>query len=101
MGLRGLEPVRAARISALVAECGPLLGADAGMEAVQELLSDRGVSVIDSIVVTRELLGAGPTALGEAKGIVLSSPSRRVERQHHREFVNVLLEAVDQVAEDG
>lgn len=101
MGLRGLEPVRAARISALVAECEPLLGADAGMEAVQELLSDRGVSVIDSIVVTRELLGAGSAALGEAKGIVLSSPSRRVERQRHRELVSVLLEGVDQIADDG
>ncbi|WP_307020644.1 hypothetical protein [Streptomyces canus] len=46
------------------------------MDAVQQLLSDRGVTVLDAVIVTRELLGAGPTALGEAKGIVLSSPSQ-------------------------
>lgn len=95
-----LDPARVARISALVMECQPMLDTDAGMEAVQRLLSDRGVSVMDSIIITRELLGAGPTALGDAKGIVLSSPSRNVERQRHEVLVDALLDAVDQVAED-
>ncbi|MDQ0595727.1 hypothetical protein QF037_000072 [Streptomyces canus] len=71
-----LDPPRAERICALVTECLPLLGSHAGMDAVQQLLSDRGVTVLDAVIVTRELLGAGPTALGEAKGIVLSSPSQ-------------------------
>ncbi|MDI5912699.1 MULTISPECIES: hypothetical protein [Streptomyces] len=55
---------------------------------------------MDSIIVTRELLGAVPTALSEAKGIVLSSPLRGVERQRHEELVDSLLDAVDQVADD-
>lgn len=96
-----LDPVRLARISALVVECRPMLGPDAGMDAVQRLLSDRGVSVMDSIIITRELLGAGPTALGDAKGIVLSSPSRSVELQRHEELVDALLDAVDQDTENG
>lgn len=96
-----LDPARLERISILVTECGPLLGTPAGMDAVQQLLSDRQVSVMDAILVTRELLGAGPTALGEAKGIVLSSPSRGVERQRHEELVDALLDAVDQVADGG
>ncbi|MFI6012663.1 hypothetical protein ACIBAG_28285 [Streptomyces sp. NPDC051243] len=96
-----LDPARVERISALVAECRPLLDSDAGMAAVQQQLSDRGVSVMDSIIVTRELLGAEPTALGKAKGIVLSSPSRGVERQRHEELVDALLDAVDQVANGG
>ncbi|KUN53460.1 hypothetical protein AQJ46_50205 [Streptomyces canus] len=58
------------------------------------------MSVMDSIIVTRELLGAVPTALSEAKGIVLSSPLRGVERQRHEELVDSLLDAVDQVADD-
>ncbi|MFJ2241007.1 hypothetical protein [Streptomyces sp. NPDC087859] len=96
-----LDPARVERISALVTECKPLLGSPAGMDAVQRLLSDRGVSVMDAILVTRELLGASPTALGEARGIVLSSPSRGVERQRHAELVDTLLDAVHQVADDG
>jgi hypothetical protein len=96
-----LDPARVERISALVTECGPLLGSPAGMDAVQRLLSDREVSVMDAILVTRELLGAGPAALGEAKGIVLSSPSRGVERQRHEQLMDSLLDAVDQEADDG
>ncbi|MDQ0595657.1 hypothetical protein QF037_000002 [Streptomyces canus] len=71
-----LDPARVERLSALVTECGPLLGSPAGMDAVQRLLSDRGVSV---------------------RGIVLSCPSRGVERQRHAELVDSLLDAVDQV----
>ncbi|MFF5808343.1 hypothetical protein [Streptomyces sp. NPDC012746] len=100
MSLQGFDPDRVARITPLIAECRPLLSA-ADMDAVQELLSARGVGVMDSIVVTRELLGAGPTALGDAKGIVLSSPSRSVERRVHQDLVEGLLDALDQVAEEG
>ena len=101
MSLQGLDPDRIARIGKLVAECGPLLrpvAADAtdaaGMAAVQELLSARQVGVMDSILVTRELLGAGSAALGEAKGIVLCSPSRRTERRIHQELVEGLLDGL-------
>lgn len=65
------------------------------------LLSDRGVSVMDAILIARELLRAGPTALGEAKGIVLSCPSRGVERQRRAELVDSQLDAVNQIADDG
>ena len=81
MSLQGLDPDRVAGITPLIAECRPLLSA-ADMDAVQELLSARGVGVMDSIIITRELLGAGPTALGDAKGIVLAlhevSSDRRI-----------------------
>ncbi|MFE1877833.1 hypothetical protein ACFW9N_44550 [Streptomyces sp. NPDC059496] len=56
---------------------------------------------MDSIIITRELLGAGPTALGDAKGIVLSCPSRSAERQVHQELAEDLIDALDQVAEEG
>ncbi|MFF1840072.1 hypothetical protein ACFVXE_38980 [Streptomyces sp. NPDC058231] len=95
MSHQGIDPDRVARVTALIAECGPLLST-VDMDAVQELLSARAVGVMDSIIVTRELLGAGPTALGEAKDIVLSSPSRSVERQVHRDLVEGLLDGLDQ-----
>lgn len=94
----GLDPDRASRLDALVAECGPL-SSIAGMEAVQELLSSRAVGVMDSIIITRELLGAGPTALRDAKAIVLSSPSRSTERQVHQELAEELLNALAQAAD--
>ena len=96
-----LDPARVERNTALVAECRPLLDGGAGMDAVQRLLKDRGVGVMDSIIVTRELLGAGPSALGKAKEIVLSSPSRTTERRHHEELVDALLNDEDQLAADG
>ena len=100
MGIQGLDPDRAAQISALVEECRPLLHVGAGMAAVQELLSDRRVSVIDSILITRELLGAGPSALGEAKSMVLCSPSRGMERRRHQELTDALVVALDQLVEE-
>ncbi|MEE1766722.1 hypothetical protein PUR34_00290 [Streptomyces sp. JV185] len=56
---------------------------------------------MDSIIITRELLGAGPTALGDAKGIVLSCPSRSAERQVQQELPEELIDALDQVDEEG
>ncbi|WP_223290862.1 GNAT family N-acetyltransferase [Streptomyces avicenniae] len=86
---RGLDPERAARLGPLVEECRPLLAGEGGMAAVQRMLSDRRVGVIDAVVVTCELLGAGPGALAEAKTVVLSSAGRRRD-----------LEAVDRFAEE-
>ncbi|WP_245689123.1 hypothetical protein [Streptomyces chattanoogensis] len=57
------------------------------MVAVQRLLSERRVGVLDAVVVTRELLGAGPEALGEAKTIVLTSPGRGRELRVHDEVM--------------
>ncbi|WP_455357536.1 hypothetical protein [Streptomyces sp. SYSU K217416] len=88
--IRGLHPDRSARLEALVDECRPLLGTDDGMAAVQMLLSDRRVEVLDAVVITRELLGAGPGALGEAKTIVLTSPGRGRELRAHEQFVDEL-----------
>ncbi|MEW1692933.1 uridine kinase [Streptomyces sp. NPDC091265] len=96
----GLSPERAARLADLVEQCKPLLGRGegrehAGMELVQRLLRDLGTGVMDSIVVTRELLGAGLGDLGEAKGIVLSSVARITELRAHQQLVDLVEQAKD------
>jgi uridine kinase len=91
----GLDPDRAVRLTALVEQCRPLLDQDAGMGAVQRLLHDRGIAVMDAILVTRELLGSGPDTLGQAKTIVLTSPGRTDARQIHQELVDTLDRAQD------
>ncbi|MEU9202873.1 hypothetical protein [Streptomyces sp. NPDC048332] len=88
--IRGLHPERTARLEALVDECRPLLASAGGMDVVQRLLSELGVEVLDAVVITRELLGAGPTALGEAKTIVLTSPGRGRELRVHEQFMDDL-----------
>ncbi|MGK5638616.1 hypothetical protein ACSNOK_09940 [Streptomyces sp. URMC 126] len=90
MAIRGLSPERTARLEVLVDQCRPLLAADGGMAAVQRLLSERRVEVLDAVVITRELLGAGPTSLAEAKTIVLTSPGRRRELRVHEQFMDGL-----------
>ncbi|MEL5957143.1 hypothetical protein AADR41_20610 [Streptomyces sp. CLV115] len=90
MAIRGLSPERTARLEALVDECWPLLAGDDGMAAVQRLLSERRVEVLDAVVITRELLGAGPTSLAEAKTIVLTSPGRGRELRVHEQFMDGL-----------
>ncbi|WP_329013462.1 hypothetical protein [Streptomyces sp. NBC_00690] len=90
MAIRGLSPERAARLEELVDKCRPLLLGDNGMAAVQRLLSERRVEVLDAVVITRELLGAGPTSLGEAKTIVLTTPGRGRELRVHKEFMDGL-----------
>lgn len=95
MGLTGMEAERRTRLEALVEECRGVLDGEAGMDGAQEVLSARGVGVIDSIIVTRELLGAGEGSLGEAKRIVLSAPSRHVERERHTALVHDLLHGLE------
>ncbi|MFD7915668.1 hypothetical protein ACFV30_34000 [Streptomyces sp. NPDC059752] len=90
--VQGLSPERAARLAYLGEQCGPLLDKDEGMEHVQRLLRDLGAGVMDSIVVTRELLGVG---LGEAKEIVLSSAARTTDLRTHQQLVDVTERAKD------
>ncbi|WP_239476258.1 hypothetical protein [Streptomyces sp. CS090A] len=90
MAIRGLSQERTARLEVLVDECRPLLAGDRGMAAVQLLLSERRVEVLDAVVITRELLGAGPTSLAEAKTIVLTSPGRGRELRVHEQFMDGL-----------
>ncbi|MFE2729319.1 hypothetical protein [Kitasatospora sp. NPDC059327] len=90
--IRGLSPERAARLANLVEQCEPLLDQGEGMEHVQRRLRDLGAGVLDSIVVTRELLGVG---LGEAKEIVLSSAARTTELWTHQQLVDVTERAKD------
>jgi hypothetical protein len=90
MAVTGLSRERAARIEALVGQCRPLLAGDDGMAAVQRLLSERRVEVLDAVLITYELLGAGPAALGEAKTIVVTSPGRGRELAVHERFVDGL-----------
>ncbi|WP_159393757.1 hypothetical protein [Streptomyces sp. NRRL F-5755] len=70
------------------------------MDAVQELLSARRVPVMDSVLVTRKLLGDVPHALGEAKWLVLGAPSRSEERDAHRRLTEGLYEAVYALSEE-
>ncbi|MFC8790809.1 hypothetical protein [Streptomyces cinereoruber] len=90
MAISGLHPERTARLEALVNECRPLLTGDGGMAAVQQLLTERRVEVLDAVMITRELLGAGPKALGEAKTIVLMSPGRGRELRVHDQFMDAV-----------
>ncbi|MFD7978344.1 hypothetical protein [Streptomyces sp. NPDC059071] len=71
----GLRPEEAARWTALVEQCRPVLAGE-GMEAVQALLAERGMSVIRSIAITRALLGREETPLAVAAHIVTMSASR-------------------------
>ncbi len=66
------------------------------MEMVRRLLAERQVGVMESIIVTVDLLGAAPGAVGEAKDAVLSSPARA--GQQHREWLSDLTEAAEQTA---
>ncbi|MGW6916916.1 uridine kinase family protein [Kitasatospora sp. NPDC054939] len=94
--VRGLPPERAARLAALVERCAPLLhDREQGMEHVQRLLRDVGATVIESILITRELLGAGPGDQGRAKTAVLSSAARTTELQVHHRFTDVIERAKD------
>jgi hypothetical protein len=88
MAIRGLSPERTARLEALVDECRPLLVGDGGMATVQRLLSQRRVEVLDAVVITRELLGAGPTSLAQAKTIVVTSSGRGRELWVHEQFMD-------------
>ena len=72
----GLRPEDAARLSALVEQCRPVLESD-GMEAVQAFLVERGVSIIQAIVVTRALLGSATTPLRVAIEVVTTSEARK------------------------
>ncbi|MCM3300400.1 hypothetical protein ACIQMV_33530 [Streptomyces sp. NPDC091412] len=72
----GLRPEEAARWAALVEESRPVLESD-GMEAVQALLAERGMSVIQSIAITRALLGNAETPLRVAIDIVATSKARQ------------------------
>jgi uridine kinase len=72
----GLDPERAARLTALVRRCRELVEQGDDMAAVQRFLRDRNIATIDAILVTRELLDAGPDALGEARAIVLAGAGR-------------------------
>lgn len=97
MAITGLAPERVAQLSALAAELRPMLATGTDMPAIQEMLSARGIGVMDSIIVTRELLGAGPEALGLAKTLVLASPVRHVEREHHQALVEELMLVIGRI----
>ncbi|MFD7169108.1 hypothetical protein [Streptomyces violascens] len=72
----GLSPEEDARWAALVEQSRPVLESD-GMEAVQALLAERGMSVFQAIAITRALLGNAETPLRVAIDIVATSKSRQ------------------------
>ena len=71
----GLRPEEAARWTALVEQCRPVL-ANEGMEAVQTLMAECGTSTIQAIVITRALLGWEATPLRVAIDVVTTSKAR-------------------------
>lgn len=72
----GLSPEDAARWTALVEQCRPILEND-GMDAVQTFLAERGVSSIQAIAITRALLGKAETPLRVVIEIVATSTARK------------------------
>ncbi|MFI9213897.1 hypothetical protein ACIGW7_37905 [Streptomyces sp. NPDC053253] len=72
----GLSPEQAARWTALVEESRPVLKND-GMEAVQALFAERGMSTIQAIAITRALLGHAETPLRVVIDIVATSQARQ------------------------
>ncbi|MFC9389300.1 hypothetical protein [Streptomyces venezuelae] len=71
----GLSPEDAARWTDLVDQCRPVLESD-GMEAVQTLLAERDIGIIQAIVITRALLGNAETSLRVAIDVVATSKAR-------------------------
>jgi hypothetical protein len=92
---KGLGPERSARVSALVDECRAALAGGTGMEEIQRRLAAKGLGVMDAILVTRELLGAGPDDLGRAKTIVFDGAAREKEREAHQRLIDTVLEALE------
>jgi hypothetical protein len=72
-----------------------LLSEAGGMQEIQRLLAERDVEVMDAIIITRELLGAGPNSLTQATA-VLTSSSRKAELRHHEHLIDDLAAASDQ-----
>jgi hypothetical protein len=72
----GLSREDAARWTALVEQCRPILE-DHGMDAVQTFLAQSGVSTIQAIAITRALLGNAETPLRVAIEIVATSTPRK------------------------
>ncbi|MFB6615896.1 hypothetical protein ACFCV9_17055 [Streptomyces sp. NPDC056367] len=72
----GLSPERAQEIADHIDECRDLLAAGTEMDTVQEHLKDRGVSVINAILITTRLVGDHPSRLRAAREIVECSPAR-------------------------
>lgn len=64
-------------MTAIVEQCRPLLATE-GMEAVQQLLVENGMSFIQAIMITRAVLGADRTPLRDATEIVAGSAARAV-----------------------
>lgn len=73
--VNGLSAEQAAYWTELVEECRPVL-ADEGMEAVQTLLAERGMSIIQAFAITKALLGWAETPLRVAIDVVTTSAAR-------------------------
>ena len=71
----GLRPEDKERWTAPVGQCHPVLAGE-GMQAVQALLAAQGVSIIQAIAITRELLGRDETTLRTATDVVTASKAR-------------------------
>ncbi|MFD7591980.1 hypothetical protein ACFV6D_02985 [Kitasatospora sp. NPDC059812] len=72
----GLSSEEAARWAAPVEQSRPVLESG-GMESVQTVLAERGMSIIQAIAITRALLGNAETTLRVAIDIVATSKARQ------------------------
>lgn len=78
-GVMGLSPQAAAQLTALVEQYRPVFN-NQGLEAVQSMLAEDGVSMIQSIMITRALLGWAETPLRVAIDTVAASTVRAKRR---------------------
>ncbi|MFD3437252.1 hypothetical protein ACFWU3_07080 [Streptomyces sp. NPDC058685] len=75
--IQGLTLERAQQIGDQIDECRQLLDANIDMDTVQQHLKDKGVSIIQAILITTRLLNDDhPSKLRSARYIVEGSPAR-------------------------
>ncbi|GII56287.1 hypothetical protein Pth03_46760 [Planotetraspora thailandica] len=86
--VHGLSPDRRERLTAVFEECQSLLARSEDMESIQQLLRDRDVSVLESILLTFELLRPGGGSLGDAKETVLFSAARTGALREHETLLD-------------
>jgi hypothetical protein len=91
----GPDQARCALLTDPVIECRAPMGDGCGMDEIRRLLCERWIRIMDAILVTRELLGAGPADPMNAKHLVVTSPSRVEERRVRQQlFLKVFDRAV-------
>jgi len=90
--IHSLSPEQAARWTSLAEQSLALLAEGTEMQAVQRFLLGQGAGLIESIAITRVLIGTGPGSLAKAKEIVLTSDARTAELKEHERLLDSIEE---------